>query len=66
MLSKKITVRVLAGLAVLFLVLVPNSILPLCSIAHAQEQTCTPVGGALMTNIGAIPRVTNLGPVFGD
>ena len=27
---------------------------------------CHGVGGALMTNIGAIAGVTNLGPVFGD
>src|ERR1700690_987 len=30
------------------------------------EPNCVPVGGALMTNIGAIAGVTNLGPVSGD
>jgi hypothetical protein len=33
--------------------------------AHAAPD-CTPVGGELMTNIGAIAGQTNLGPVFGD
>jgi hypothetical protein len=33
--------------------------------AHANAE-CTPVGGELMTNIGAIAGQTNLGPVFGD
>ena len=33
--------------------------------AHAASE-CKPVAGALMTNIGAIGGVTNLGPVFGD
>src|ERR1019366_1176893 len=32
----------------------------------AQAQRCQPVGGVLMTNIGAIDGVYNLGPVFGD
>jgi len=32
---------------------------------HAAP-SCQPVGGALMTNIGAIAGVTNLGPAFGD
>ena len=38
--------------------------LPLC----AQSAQCTPVGGVLMTNIGAITDGggINLGPVFGD
>lgn len=46
------------------------SILSLSYVLHAQEQqehsNCVPVGGALMTNIGTIAGVTNLGPVFGD
>jgi hypothetical protein len=33
--------------------------------AHAASD-CKTVAGALMTNIGAIAGVTNLGPVFGD
>jgi hypothetical protein len=36
--------------------------LPVC----AQPGRCQPVGGVLMTNIGAIDSVYNLGPVFGD
>jgi len=32
----------------------------------AQSGACVPVGGVLMTNIGAIDGVYNLGPVFGD
>jgi len=32
----------------------------------SQTSRCTPVGGVLMTNIGAIAGQTNLGPVFGD
>lgn len=32
----------------------------------AQSGRCDSVGGALMTNIGAIDGVYNLGPVFGD
>ena len=35
-----------------------------------DQSSCTPVGGVLMTNIGAIPfgpnGATNLGPAFGD
>jgi hypothetical protein len=42
---------------------IPSSFSPL---AFAQERHCVPVGGALMTNIGAVAGVTNLGPVFGD
>jgi hypothetical protein len=34
--------------------------------AVSQTSRCTPVGGVLMTNIGAIAGQTNLGPVFGD
>jgi hypothetical protein len=59
---KRLSVRVLVG--VMFSLLAfPNNL-----VAFAQEQNehCTPVGGALMTNIGAIAGVTNLGPVFGD
>jgi hypothetical protein len=32
----------------------------------SSQPHCVPVGGALMTNIGAIAGVTNLGPVSGD
>jgi hypothetical protein len=34
--------------------------------ARAQPGRCEAVGGVLMTNIGAIDGVYNLGPVFGD
>ena len=37
----------------------------LAQSAHATPE-CTPVGGELMTNIGAIAGQTNLGPAFGD
>lgn len=35
---------------------------PVC----AQSTGCVPVGGVLITNIGAIAGTYNLGPVFGD
>jgi hypothetical protein len=70
MLLEKLTVRALAGVLVSLLALVPNNLVRLAPVAFAQEQTstsnCVPVGGALMTNIGAIAGVTNLGPVSGD
>jgi len=47
--------------AVLFLVALAAT-LPV----QAQSTGCVPVGGVLMTNIGAIGGVYNLGPVFGD
>jgi hypothetical protein len=34
--------------------------------AWASDHECQTVGGMLMTNIGAIEGVTNLGPVTGD
>jgi hypothetical protein len=34
--------------------------------SESGERHCTHVGGMLMTNIGAIEGVTNLGPVSGD
>jgi hypothetical protein len=37
----------------------------LAQTAYATP-SCTPVGGVLMTNIGAIAGQTNLGPVSGD
>ena len=62
MLLDKLTKRALTILTVSILVL------PLAALAQEQVANfnCTPVGGALMTNIGAIAGVTNLGPVFGD
>jgi hypothetical protein len=53
---------------VMFSAFVPNNLIHLTSAAFAEDQAghCVAVGGALMTNIGAIAGVTNLGPVFGD
>jgi hypothetical protein len=58
----RLSVRVLVGV-IFSLLAFPNN-----PVAFAQEQNdhCTAVGGALMTNIGAIAGVTNLGPVSGD
>jgi len=41
-------------------------VLALLLTAPAWGHPCEAVGGVLMTNIGAIEGVTNLGPVFGD
>jgi hypothetical protein len=58
------------GVLLTLLAFVPNSLVSASSVAMAQSSysdlTCTDVGGALMTNIGAVAGVTNLGPVFGD
>jgi hypothetical protein len=45
-------------------VLVATVILAVAAVS--QTSRCTPVGGVLMTNIGAIAGQTNLGPAFGD
>lgn len=67
---KRLTVRALAGMILSVLAFVPNNLVHLTPVALAQERlgasACVPVGGALMTNIGAIAGVTNLGPVSGD
>jgi len=67
---KKLTTRTLAWMVLLLLALAPNNLVRLFPVALAQERLgasgCVPVGGALMTNIGAIAGVTNLGPVSGD
>jgi hypothetical protein len=34
--------------------------------AAGQSKHCTPAGGMLMTNLGAVDAVTTLGPVSGD
>jgi hypothetical protein len=61
------TLRTLTGAAFLLLSLVVCSLVNLVPEAVAQDEGhCVAVGGALMTNIGAIAGVTNLGPVFGD
>lgn len=66
---ERLRTRVFAG--VIFLLLLsfaPNNLAGLLPAAFAQEGRphCVAVGGALMTNIGAIAGVTNLGPVSGD
>jgi hypothetical protein len=60
--------RVPAGVMFLLLPFVPNNLLRLTPVAAAQAASshCVPVSGALMTNIGAIAGVTNLGPASGD
>jgi hypothetical protein len=67
---KRLSARILAGVVVSLVALVPNNLIRLVPVAFAQVPTatssCVPVGGALMTNIGAIAGVTNLGPVSGD
>lgn len=57
-----------AGAMFLLLSVVPNNLIPLTAVASAQQSPshCVPVSGALMTNIGAIAGVTNLGPASGD
>ena len=70
MLLKTLTGRALAAAVVSLLALVPNNLVRFAPVAFAQNPTsissCVPVGGALMTDIGAIAGVTNLGPVSGD
>jgi hypothetical protein len=66
---ERLTVRALAGVVFSLLALVPNHLVRVTPIASAQsgnDPICVPVGGALITNIGAIAGVTNLGPVSGD
>lgn len=67
---KRLTVRATTGVLLTLLALVPNSLVSISSVAMAQSDdsdlACTHIGGALMTNIGAVAGVTNLGPVFGD
>lgn len=67
---KRLVAHTTPGVLFTLLALVPNSLVSISSVALAQSEdpnvTCTHVGGALMTNIGAVAGVTNLGPVFGD
>ena len=69
-LKRVVAVRALAGVVFSLLAFVPNNLVRLTPVALAQNQNglaaCVPVGGALITNIGAIAGVTNLGPVWGD
>lgn len=70
MLLERFTTRAWGLVVVSLLALAPNNLVRLAAVAVAQEKSatsdCVPVGGALMTNIGAIAGVTNLGPVSGD
>jgi hypothetical protein len=65
---ERFTTRTFAGVIFSLLSLAPNPLVRLMPVASAQEERshCEAVGGALMTNIGAIAGVTNLGPVSGD
>src|SRR5271166_7078609 len=69
-LKRVITVLALAGVVFSLLAFVLNNLVRPTPVAFAQNpdgrSPCFPVGGALMTNIGAIAGVTNLGPVSGD
>jgi hypothetical protein len=60
--------RVPAGVMFLLLSFVPDNLFRCTAVAAAEEgpSHCIPVGGVLMTNIGAIAGVTNLGPASGD
>ena len=66
---KVITVLALTAVVFSLLSFVPNKLIRPTPVAFAAS-TCVPVGGMLMTNIGAIavpsPGGTNLGPVSGD
>jgi hypothetical protein len=66
-LKRLVSVLALAGVVFSLLAFVPNNLVRPTPVAFAQGASgCVPVGGALMTNIGAIAGETNLGPVFGD
>ena len=62
--------RLTTGVLFTLLALFPHRLVSVSSMAIAQNEdqdtSCSKVGGALMTNIGAVAGVTNLGPVFGD
>jgi hypothetical protein len=65
--KRLVTVISLAGVVFSLLAFVPNKIVRPNPVAFAEEGSkCVPVGGMLMTNIGAIAGTTNLGPVSGD
>jgi hypothetical protein len=65
---ERLKVSAMAGVVFSVLAFLPNNLVGVTAVASAQDEpsTCVPVGGALMTNIGAIAGVTNLGPVSGD
>jgi hypothetical protein len=59
-----------AGVVLSLLAFVSLNLAHLTPVALAQDEdtnsSCDPVGGVLMTNIGTIAGITNLGPVSGD
>jgi hypothetical protein len=65
---KRLTIRALAGVIFSVLAFSPTDLVRLTPVAFAQDRpsACVHVGGVLMTNIGTIAGVTNLGPVSGD
>jgi len=65
---ERLRTRVFAGVIFSLMSFAPNHLVRLVPVGFAQERSshCVAVGGALMTNIGAIAGVTNLGPVSGD
>jgi len=70
-LKRLVLVLTLAGVVLSLLAFVPKGLVRATPVAFAESGPCVPVGGVLMTNIGAIPYPasaggTNLGPVFGD
>jgi hypothetical protein len=70
MMFNRLAARTATGVLLTLIAFVPNSLVSASSVAMAQSSNpdlaCTHVGGALMTNIGVVAGVTNLGPVFGD
>jgi hypothetical protein len=65
---RKLTVRGLAGVIFSLLAFSLTNLVGLVPVAFAEDgsSACVHVGGVLMTNIGTIAGVTNLGPVSGD
>jgi len=65
---RKLIVHGLAGVIFSLLAFSLTNLVGLTPVAFAQDgpSACVHVGGVLMTNIGTIAGVTNLGPVSGD
>jgi len=65
---KMSVLRLSAGLVFVLLSLAPGNLVRFIPLASAEDglSHCVTIGGALMTNIGAIAGETNLGPVSGD
>ena len=65
---KKLTVRGFGGVIFSLLAFSLTNLVGLVPVAFAEDgsSACVRVGGVLMTNIGTIAGVTNLGPVSGD